>query len=142
MQFDTARSGKQKVLSPGLPMAKRAAKSSRSYASRLLKSAASDEELLELRLCDLPLAVEGSPVAPAVEQRHAERAARAIRLRPHVWLSDSWFTPDEVPGIAVPFYLAHPRLVELERSQMLEVEGGTHDWCMRILRHEAGHAVD
>ena len=28
------------------------------------------------------------------------------------------------------------------RSQMLEVEGGTHDWCMRILRHEAGHALD
>jgi hypothetical protein len=25
---------------------------------------------------------------------------------------------------------------------MLEVEGGTEDWCMRILRHEAGHAID
>ena len=25
---------------------------------------------------------------------------------------------------------------------MLEVEGGTPTWCMRILRHEAGHAVD
>jgi putative zinc-binding metallo-peptidase len=47
-----------------------------------------------------------------------------------------------VPGIAIPFYLAHPRLRELEQNQMLEVEGGTHDWCMRILRHEAGHALD
>ena len=44
---------------------------------------------------------------------------------PHVWISDEWFSPDNVPGIAIPFYLAHPRLMRLERSQMLEVEGGT-----------------
>ena len=25
---------------------------------------------------------------------------------------------------------------------MLEVEGGTTEWCMRILRHEAGHAIE
>ena len=25
---------------------------------------------------------------------------------------------------------------------MLEVEGGTKQWCMRIMRHEAGHAID
>jgi hypothetical protein len=25
---------------------------------------------------------------------------------------------------------------------MLEVEGGDYEWCMRILRHEAGHVVD
>ena len=25
---------------------------------------------------------------------------------------------------------------------MLEVEGGTPEWCMKILRHEAGHAID
>ena len=25
---------------------------------------------------------------------------------------------------------------------MLEVEGGEHEWCMRILRHEAGHVID
>ena len=47
-----------------------------------------------------------------------------------------------MPGVAIPFYLAHPRLEKLERSQMLEVEGGTPEWCMKILRHEAGHAID
>ena len=47
-----------------------------------------------------------------------------------------------MPGIAIPFYLAHPRLMRLERSQMLEVEGGTPEWCLQILRHEAGHAFD
>jgi hypothetical protein len=35
----------------------------------------------------------------------------------------------------------HPRLVRLERSMMLEVEGGTWDECLRILRHECGHAL-
>jgi hypothetical protein len=25
---------------------------------------------------------------------------------------------------------------------MLEVEGGDYEWCMKILRHEAGHAID
>jgi len=101
-----------------------------------------DEQLLGVRLCDLGLTFEGSDLEPAVGQLYGELAARDIRFRPHVWLSDEWFTPDNVPGLAIPFYLAHPRLRELEQRQMLEVEGGTHDWCMRILRHEAGHAID
>ena len=25
---------------------------------------------------------------------------------------------------------------------MFEVEGGSHAWCMKLLRHEAGHAID
>lgn len=102
----------------------------------------SDEKLLDLRLCDLQLAIEGSPLVARLEQLHAELADRRLLFRPHVWISDEWFTPDGVPGIAVPFYLVHPRLTKLELQQMLEVEGGTPDWCMRILRHEAGHAIE
>ena len=63
-------------------------------------------------------------------------------FRPYFWLSNEWFTPDAHSGIAIPFYLAHPRLRQLERRQMYEVEGGTERWCMRILRHEVGHALD
>ena len=59
-----------------------------------------------------------------------------------MWLSSEWFSPDGIPGIAIPFYLAHPRLRKLEHRQILEVEGGTEGECMRILRHEAGHAID
>ncbi len=102
----------------------------------------SDEQLLDLRMCDLRLGLEGSFYQEPVAQLHRELEARGLAFRPHVWLSDEWFTPDGVPGIAVPFYLAHPRLAKLEASQMLEVEGGTTDWCMRILRHEAGHAIE
>jgi hypothetical protein len=63
-------------------------------------------------------------------------------FRPHFWLSDEWFCPDGEPGIAMPFYLAHPRLARLEMAQMREVEGGTREWCLRILRHETGHAIE
>jgi hypothetical protein len=73
---------------------------------------------------------------------NAELAARGLTFQPHYWLADEWFTPDGVPGVAIPFYLAHPRLAKLELAQMLEVEGGDADACMRILRHEAGHAID
>lgn len=101
-----------------------------------------DSELLEMRLCDLPICLEDSPVQGRVEQLYDELAEREIRHRPHCWLSDEWYSPSGIPGIAVPFYLAHPRLMRLERKQLLEVEGGTREWCMKILRHEAGHAVD
>jgi hypothetical protein len=65
-----------------------------------------------------------------------------LKFRPHYWLADEWFTPDGVPGVAIPFYLAHPRLARLELAQMLEVEGGDPESCLRILRHELGHAID
>ena len=101
-----------------------------------------DEKLLDLRLCDLQLTVEGSQIAGHIRQLNDELAGRGLLFRPHLWLSSEWFSPDGVPGIAVPFYLAHPRLARLELAQMLEVEGGTPDACLRILRHEAGHALE
>jgi len=102
----------------------------------------SDEKLLEMRLCDLKVGVEGPLLKPCIAQLYDELEARGIRFRPHFWVSSEWFTPDRIPGCAVPFFLTHPRLMRLERRQMLEVEGGTHESCMRILRHEAGHAID
>jgi hypothetical protein len=101
-----------------------------------------DERLLDVRMRDLRLSIEGSFFEEPIKQLAQELEARQLRFRPYFWLSDEWFTPDGIPGIALPFYLAHPRLAKLELHQMLEVEGGTRDWCMRILRHEAGHAIE
>lgn len=101
----------------------------------------SDDELLDLRLCDLEVRLEHSWVAGLIEQVRGELADRGLRIRPHFWLSEEWFSPDGVPGVAVPFYLAHPRLVKLERRQMLEAEGATRESCLQLLRHELGHAV-
>jgi hypothetical protein len=101
-----------------------------------------DHKLLDLRLCDLDLDIARSPVRKRIAQLYRELERKHLVFRPHFWLSDEWYTPDGVPGIAIPFYLAHPRLAELEGSQMREVEGGTAEWCMRILRHETGHAIE
>ena len=44
---------------------------------------------------------------------HGELEQRGLRIRPHAWISNEWFSPDTTPGIAIPFYLAHPRLARL-----------------------------
>ena len=101
-----------------------------------------DEALLDKRFCDLRLGLSGSRLEHSVRRLYVELAHKGIRFRPHFWLSEEWFSPDGVPGIAIPFYLAHPRLMRLERRFMHEVEGGNDKWLMRILRHETGHAID
>ena len=101
-----------------------------------------DEQLLDVRMCDLGLTIEGTDIEQRIAQLNAELDARGLLFRPHYWLADEWFTPDGVPGVAIPFYLAHPRLAKLELAQMLEVEGGDPESCLRILRHEVGHAID
>ena len=115
--------------------------SGRRFGDASLNSLTSDE-LLDMRMSDLPVRIEGTPLEDRIEQLNEELASRGLRFRPHFWLSDEWFTPDGVPGVAIPFYLAHSRLMRLEAQQMLEVEGGNEEWCMKILRHEAGHAID
>lgn len=102
----------------------------------------SDERLLDQRLCDLDLHIEGAPVEKHTWRLDEELAAKGLRFRPHYWVGQEWFTPDGVPGIAVPFFLVHPRLTRLERDIMLDAEGAVAADCMRILRHEAGHAID
>lgn len=100
-----------------------------------------DERLLQLRLKDLKVTVEGTWLEGCLRDLHAELEERGIGIKPHAWISEEWFSPDDSPGIAIPFYLAHPRLVRLERKKIIDVEGGTVHECMRILRHEAGHVV-
>ena len=102
----------------------------------------SDDQLLQVRMCDLAVTIAGTDLELRIAQIGAELDARGLAFRPHFWLADEWFTPDGVPGVAVPFYLAHPRLARLELAQMLEVEGGDPESCLRILRHEVGHAID
>lgn len=118
-------------------------RASRTRAARLRDwTRLPDEELLDLRICDLKLKIEGTELESRIEKLSRELKSKLIGFRPHCWLSEDWFCPDGLPGFAIPFYLAHPRLKRLEKKQMLEVEGGTREWCLKILRHETGHAVD
>jgi hypothetical protein len=100
-----------------------------------------EEQLLDTRICDLPVRIEGTWLEERVAQLHRELEAKGILFRPDCYLADEWLTPEDDPVIGIPFYLAHPRLVALEKKMMLEAEGETVDWCMKLLRHEAGHAI-
>lgn len=100
-----------------------------------------EEQLLDTRICDLPIRIEGTWLAERVAQLHSELRAKNILFEPRCYLADEWLTPEGEPVIGIPFYLAHPRLIALERKMMLEAEGETQAWCMQLLRHESGHAL-
>lgn len=101
-----------------------------------------DEELLQMRFCDLNLGIAGSEVEERVQKLASRLEAKGLSLRPRCYLGAEWLSPDGVPAIAIPFYLAHPRLKQLELKQMLEVEGGTPEDCDKLMAHECGHAID
>ncbi len=101
----------------------------------------SQDELLDTRICDLPIQIEGTWLEPRVHQLYDELKAKNILFRPRCYLADEWLTPEDEPIIGIPFYLAHPRLTVLETEMMLEAEGDDDEWCMKLLRHESGHAL-
>jgi hypothetical protein len=102
----------------------------------------SDDELLQMRICDLKLKIAGSELEDRIKGFYEELAARGISVKPICYLGEEWFCPEGCATIAIPFYLAHPRLKKLEEKMMLEVEGGTESWCLRLLRHEMGHVLN
>lgn len=59
----------------------------------------SDEQLLKIRLKDLKLTVEGTWLEDCVHNLRGELEERGIRVRPHAWISNEWFSPDTTPGV-------------------------------------------
>jgi len=110
-------------------------------SGRLAWERCTTRELLDWRLCDLGLEIEGTWLEPVTQRLLEELDARNMCVRPHFWLGEEWFSPDGVPGISLPFFLAHPLLTRLERQQMLSVEGAGRSECLRLLRHECGHVI-
>lgn len=101
-----------------------------------------EAELLDQRICDLGLRIAGSELEDRIAQLGQELEAKGLSFRPTCYLGDEWFSPEDVPAISIPFYLAHPRLMALEKKMMLEVEGGDAVSFQRLLRHECGHAIE
>src|SRR6266852_3230771 len=100
----------------------------------------SDQELLERRISKLGLRLDGTAVEPLIRQLYDELSAHGLVFHPPCHVGDEWFVPIGIPAIFVPFFLVHDRLRALERTMMLEVEGGTKEWFMKLMRHEAAHA--
>ncbi|MHC4623672.1 MAG: putative zinc-binding metallopeptidase [Planctomycetota bacterium] len=101
-----------------------------------------DEEVLQMRVRDLRVQVPGSALEPLIQRLYEELDAKGIQFHPACYLADEWLCPDKVPIVGIPFCLAHPRLKHIEQKMMLEVEGGTEQSCMGLLRHECGHALN
>ena len=100
----------------------------------------SDQEILERRISKLGLQLDGTPLQPLIQQLYDELSARGLVFHPPCHVGDEWFVPVGIPAIFVPFFLTHDRLRALERTMMLEVEGETPEWFMKLIRHEAAHA--
>lgn len=101
-----------------------------------------DAEILKLRFKNIPLSIPGTDVETCILQLYSELEQKGLVFRPEIFLGDEWFSPEGMNAIAVPFYLANSRLKNLEKSLMLDVEGGDQEWFMKLLRHEAGHCFD
>ena len=102
----------------------------------------SDDEILQIRVRDLRLQIHGSELESQIERLSEELDTKGIRFHPSCYLADEWLCPDRVPIIGIPFCLAHPRLKHIEQKMLYEVEGGNAGSCMKLLRHECGHALN
>ena len=102
----------------------------------------SDEQLLQMKIRDLGLTIHGSTLEPMIENLYKELDDKGINFHPPCYLADEWLCPDKEPIMGIPFVLAHQKLRNLEQKMMFEVEGASKDSCMRLLRHETGHALN
>ena len=100
----------------------------------------SDDELLEKRISQLGLQLEGTTLHSLIQQLYAELSRKGLVFHPPCHIGDEWFVPVGIPAIFIPFFLVHERLRKIERRMVLEVEGESAEWFMRLMRHEAAHA--
>jgi hypothetical protein len=97
-------------------------------------------QILNTRVCDLGLTIEGSSVEKFVQQLYREIEQKKItKFRPACYLTDEWGCPSGEPVIGIPFYLARPDLAQIERENN-DLEDNRE--VMMYLRHEAGHAFN
>jgi len=101
-----------------------------------------DEEIQQMRVRDFNLQIQGSSLEPLIKKLYDELTSKDITFHPPCYLADEWLCPDREPIIGIPFFLARPRLKNIEKKIMFEVEGGAEKLCMKLLRHECGHALN
>lgn len=98
-------------------------------------------DLLSRKISDLALKIPGTRLEELVNELYQELEKAGISFMPKTYLSDEWGCPQGVPVIGIPFYLADPRLCELE-GELTGIEAETDAETLTYLRHEAGHAFN
>ena len=92
---------------------------------------------------DLELTIDGTRLAPVIEEFRAELAAAGLtRVSPTFYLSTEWGVVFGTVAIGIPFYLARPELTELHGEEVGHIEGFNRADILRYLRHEMGHVVN
>lgn len=92
---------------------------------------------------NLGLAIKGTRLEPILAEFALELEKVGIRkVKPVFYLSTEWGVPTDTVAIAIPFYLAHPDLVDVHTKRVGHVEGVSRHDILRYLRHEMGHAVN
>ncbi len=100
-------------------------------------------EVLNQRICDFHLRLEGSPLESVIARFQKElETVGIVRLQPRFYLSDEWGVNDGSVAIALPFYLADERLRRIQEKKGGIVEGSAPEDILRYLRHEMGHVVN
>ena len=104
---------------------------------------AHDPAFLAREIRSLGLTIEGSRLAPIVEEFRAELHEVGLdAVMPRLYLSTEWGVPDGTIAIAIPFYLASDELTALQEARAGHVEGRNPSDILRYLRHEMGHVVN
>src|SRR3990170_13976 len=78
---------------------------------------------------NLGLALKGTRLEPFLAEFAKELEKAGIRrVKPVFYLSTEWGVPTDTVAIAIPFYLAHPELMDVHVERVGHVEGiSRHD---------------
>ena len=68
--------------------------------------------------------------------------AKNIFIKPTVWCSTDWFTPDGEGGFAFPFYLLDDRLKEIYLNYFYDLDGENDNEIIKLFLHESSHVID
>ncbi|MDP3980515.1 MAG: putative zinc-binding metallopeptidase [Chlamydiota bacterium] len=98
--------------------------------------------ILSRKIRDFGLKLEGSSLEGFIQKLYRELEDAGIHFKPACYLSDEWGCPHGIPVIGIPFYLVDHELSKIEKEMMEEIEGENEDEIMKLLRHEAGHAMN
>ena len=93
-------------------------------------------------LSQLQLQNSAATLAQFERKLCSELARKGLSFHFRLYIADEWFCPDGSCTIAVPFYLFHPELMAIEKTQTGQVEGRNRKQQFKYLRHELGHCID
>src|SRR5215216_3363730 len=95
-----------------------------------------ESNVFQVPIRDLALAIEGTRLAPLIDQFRKELADIGITaVTPRFHLSTEWGVPFGTVVIGIPFYLAHPELTAVHGERVGHIEGFNHTDILRYLRH-------